>query len=55
MDFARAGVKIFVSDYAFFEYTASLASAQHAEKEGERVHCITGFAIPGSGRWTSSD
>jgi hypothetical protein len=29
-----------MSDYAFFEYQAKLTNVQHAEYEGETVHCI---------------
>lgn len=29
-----------MSDYAFFEYQAKLTNIQHAEDEGEPVHCI---------------
>jgi hypothetical protein len=32
--------KTIMSDYAFFEYQAKLTNVQHAEYEGETVHCI---------------
>ena len=40
-----SGVKLLMSEHAFFEYRALLMSTPHVEEKGEPVHCLIKMEI----------
>jgi hypothetical protein len=51
-----ARVKLFMSDYAFFEYRAKMTDTSHQQEGGERVHCLAKMRIAADyGRHDRSD